>query len=610
MNARDIRNKFLEYFKKQEHVVVPSSSLVPPNDPSVLFTTAGMQQFKEYFLGEKDVEQDFKSRRLTSVQRCFRTSDIDVVGDETHCTFFEMLGNFSFGDYSKDGAIRMAWECLTKSYKIQKHRLWATIFSGDDRSTKDVEAYKLWSSYLPIEHIAEFGRSDNWWGPPGTSGPCGPCSEIHVDRTGKPCERGDACRPNCPCGRFVEIWNLVFMEYYQNEKGQFSDLPAKNIDTGMGLERLIVILQNVESVYDTDLFSPLIEAVMEEKGFGEGGSEPTRIRKARIAADHMKGAVFLIGDGVRFSNKDRGYILRRIFRRALDQFTYPNTSYPRVIDAVIDTYSDVYPELKKQRDTILTICAEEASHFTEHVNQTIQKITRERKKTGSGTSRGHEKQKTLTPEQAFTLFTTHGTPLDRLKREGFSFDERALARLIDEHKKKSRAGVIGKFGGHGLGYSLDASRFDPNDAARITRLHTATHLLHQALRTVLGDHVQQSGSDINPERLRFDFTHPTKLTADELASVENLVNEQIKKDLSVSAQEMDLNQALTSGALSFFKERYPARVTVYRIGDFSKEICGGPHVQHTATIGRFKIISEKSSAAGIRRIKASVTASP
>lgn len=606
MNANAIRKKFIEYFIKQEHVLVASCSLVPPNDPSVLFTTAGMQQFKSYFLGEKTVDQDFKSRRLTSVQRCFRTSDIDSVGDETHCTFFEMLGNFSIGDYSKDGAIRMAWECLSKTFRIPKQRLWVTIFSGDERSTKDFEAFKLWSSFVPAGRISEFGRSDNWWGPPGTSGPCGPCSEIHYDRTGKQCERGVSCKPNCPCGRFVEIWNLVFMEYYQNEKRQLSELPTKNIDTGMGLERLIVVIQNVGSVYETDLFTPLVSAVLEETGFGKGDTELDRIRRARIAADHLKGATFLISDGIRFSNKDRGYILRRIFRRALDQFSYPIASYPKVIDAVINTYKDVYPELLDNRDDILSACAEEALNFTTHVNKTIKRISREHAAADRGPIDGSD-SRTLTPGQAFTLYSTHGTPLDRLRREGYSFDEQAVNNLIVDHKKKSRAGVTGKFGGHGLGYTLDSSRFRSDDAERITRLHTATHLLHQSLRAVLGDHVQQNGSDITTKRLRFDFTHPTKLTKEEIEKIENLINEQIAKDLPVSAQEMDLNQALASGALSFFKERYPSRVKVYKIGDFSKEICGGPHVHHTGVVGHVKILSEKSSAAGVRRIKAAVT---
>lgn len=606
MDAKTVRRKFVGYFEKQEHVLVPSSSLIPSNDPSVLFTTAGMQQFKQYFLGEKDPEQDFGSRRLASVQRCFRTSDIDSVGDSTHCTFFEMLGNFSIGDYSKEGAVRMAWECLTKNFRIPKQRLWATVFAGDDRSMKDFEAHKLWGAYLPETRIAEFGRSDNWWGPPGASGPCGPCSEIHFDHTGVACERGDACRPNCPCGRFIELWNLVFMEYYQNDAGQFSELPKKNVDTGMGLERLAVAVQHVDSIFDTDLFTDITRAILQEKGFGKGDAEQDRARKLRIVADHIKGTVFLLADGVRFSNKDQGYVLRRIFRRALDQFSYPSASYPAVVNAVIDAYRDAYPMLHERREAILAACAEECEHFTARVNTTIRKVLHERTHAPDSREKPANGTRTLSPEQAFTLFTTHGTPLDRLKREGFTFDEDAVRVLIEAHKKKSRAGVVGKFGGHGLGYLLDASQFKKEDVERITKLHTATHLLHQALRAVLGAHVQQSGSDITPERLRFDFTHPEKLTRDEIEKVEHLVNAQIDADLSVTAQEMDLPQALASGALSFFKEKYPPRVTVYRIGDFSKEICGGPHVTHSGAVGRFKIISEKSSAAGIRRIKATV----
>jgi len=602
---KSIRDKFIGYFKKQEHIVVPSSSLVPDNDPSVLLTIAGMQQFKPFFLGERNAEKEFGSNRLTSVQQCFRTSDIDVVGDETHNTFFEMLGNFSIGDYSKDGAIRMAWEFLTGVLKLQKQKLWITVFAGDDTNVKDIEAIKVWSQYVDPSKISEHPRKDNWWGPPGTSGPCGPCSEIHVDRTGKPCERGTLCVPNCPCGRFIEIWNLVFMEYFQDEAGACTVLPSKNVDTGMGLERLSMIVQNKTSVFDTDLFAPIVEAVQSEKGFGATDTERERVVKTRIAADHLKGAVFLAANGVQFSNKDRGYILRRIFRRALDQFSYPLTSYPNVVDAVILSYRDAYPFLEQKKGGVHELLQAEAERYTSHVRETIKKVT-ERHGTGDKAS-GPEQRKELTPDEAFTLYATHGMPLERLKKEGFVFDEAALRKKVEDHKTISRAGATSKFGGHGLGYSLDASHASPEDAARMTRLHTATHLLHQALRTVLGTHVQQSGSDITPERLRFDFSNPEKLSPEQLSKIESLVNEQIRRSLPVNVEELDLNKALTSGALSFFKERYPERVNVYSIGHFSKEICGGPHVKNTSEIGTFKILSEKSSSAGVRRIKATVT---
>lgn len=604
MKARDIRSKFIEYFKKQEHIVVPSASLIPNNDPSVLLTTAGMQQFKPYFLGEKDPEKDFGSRRLTSVQQCFRTSDIDSVGDTSHLTFFEMLGNFSVGDYSKEGAIRMAWECMTNVLKLPKQKLFITVFAGDATNVKDFEAVKLWTAYVEPSKISEHPRSANWWGPPGTSGPCGPCSEIHFDLTGKPCERGTLCVPNCPCNRFIEIWNLVFMEYYQDETGAFSALPKKNIDTGMGLERLTMVAQKADSVYDTDLFTPLFKAVLHEADFGQHATADERTTHLRIAADHLKGAVFLAANGVQFSNKDQGYILRRIFRRALDQFTHPRASFPGVVETVISEYEDAYPFLRERHDAILQVLTAEADHYVTHVSDTIKKVTSKHYATGAADNAAGTKH--LTADEAFTLYATHGTPLDRLKKEGFTFDEAAVEKKIEEHKTISRAGATGKFGGHGLNYSLNATHYSPADAARMTRLHTATHLLHQALRTILGKHVQQNGSDITPERLRFDFTHPAKVTPEQLQQVAALVNEQVARKLPVVHEEMDLNKALTSGALSFFKERYPERVTVYSMGDFSKEICGGPHVSNTEEVGTFVIQSEKSSSAGIRRIKATV----
>lgn len=602
MNANTIRSKFLEYFKRQEHIVVPSSSLTPDNDPTVLLTTAGMQQFKPYFLGERDPEKQFGARRLTSSQRVFRTSDIDEVGDQTHLTFFEMLGNFSIADYTKDGAIRMAWECLTKTYKIPKQKLWATVFAGDDKASKDIEAIKLWQEVIPAERISEYGRDENWWGPPGSSGPCGPCSELHFDFTGTPCERGEFCRPNCPCGRFMELWNLVFMEYFQDQQGVFKPLASRNVDTGMGLERLARVLQSKETVFDTDFFTTVIAAIEQEPSFGGRATEAERTKMIRIAADHLKGTVFLIADGVMFSNKDQGYVLRRIFRRALDQFTYPLTSYPAVIDAIILFYKDTYPQLDARRSEIIDACRVEAEHFVTMVSKIIQKVS-------SGRAHGEQLRaapKTLTADEAFTLYTTHGTPLERLRREGFTFDEETVKKKIENHKSTSRAGVKAKFGGHGLGYALDEGLYKDEDIARITRLHTATHLLHQALRTVLGEKVRQNGSDITPERLRFDFSYHAKLTDEQRASVEALVNEQVRRDHPVSYEEMDLTNALKSGALSFFREKYPERVKVYSVGDFSKEICGGPHVTHSGEVGTFRIISEKSSAAGIRRIKAIV----
>ncbi len=607
MKALALRKKFLAYFQKQEHVAVSSASLIPDNDPSVLLTAAGMQQFKPYFLGQRRPEEDFKSRRLTTVQRCFRTSDIDTVGDDSHLTFFEMLGNFAFGDYGKDAAIRFAWQCLTRTFRVPAGRLWATIFSGDEHSVKDFEAFKVWQAIIPPERIREFGRHENWWGPAGRSGPCGPSSEIHIDLRETPCERKERCAPNCPCGRFLELWNLVFMEHFQDEAGNFRSLPAKNIDTGMGLERLAMVTQKRSSVFATDLFVPIINAIEQEPGFGNGLSQAERNRRLRIIADHIKGAVFLVADGVRFSNKEQGYVLRRVWRRALDQFSTPLASYPGVVDAIINLYHHPYNELGRQRSAIHTILRAETEEYLKHLKTIVERVkTKLRKRRPPAGDNQAPVTATLSPNEAFELFTTYGISLDRLRREGFTFDESAVEKKFAEHRKKSRAGAVKKFGGHGLGYTLDTTKYTPAETARATRLHSATHLLHQALRLVLGNHVRQNGSDISPERLRFDFQHPTKLRPDELRKIEDLVNEQIRRNLSVTRVDMDLEQALQSGALSFFKERYPQRVTVYSIGEFSKEICGGPHVRQASEIGRLKIISEKSSAAGVRRIKAIV----
>ncbi|MBI4090232.1 MAG: alanine--tRNA ligase [Candidatus Kerfeldbacteria bacterium] len=605
MTAANIRKKFVAFFSDRQHQVVPSASLIPGNDPSVLLTTAGMQQFKPYLLGQADPLSAFGNRRLTSVQRCFRTSDIDSVGDATHLTFFEMLGNFSIGDYSKQGAIDLAWECLTKTFKLPKHKLWATVFSGDQAAGKDIQAIKLWQRHLPDQRISDFGRSDNWWGPPGTTGPCGPSSEIHYQRRDEACERGQHCRPNCACGRFVEIWNLVFMEYFQDEAGRCTELPTKNVDTGMGLERLAMVLQKVPTVFETDLFAPILDAAAAAGASPAEESDIERARRLRIVADHLKGAVFLLVDGVRFSNKDQGYVLRRVFRRALDQLPYPLAAYPPIVAAVVAVYAETYPFVQQQRQAINQEMQREAEGFVHLIETTMQRVT-------SGRHRDAVDQpmkRRLTADQVFQLRATHGISLERLRREGFEFDLAAVQKKIQEHRAISRAGAVAKFGGHGLGgYALDASKLSPEQAAQVTRLHTATHLLHQALRTVLGAHVRQQGSDINSERLRFDFSHPTMLSSEQIRQVEDLVNQQIQRDLRVSWKEVPLSEALESGALSFFRERYPDRVRVYSVGDFSKEICGGPHVEHTLEIGQFSITSEKSSAAGTRRIKAVVVA--
>ncbi|OGZ36505.1 MAG: alanine--tRNA ligase [Candidatus Portnoybacteria bacterium RIFCSPLOWO2_12_FULL_39_9] len=597
MTSQEIREKFLKFFENKGHTIVPSSSLIP-DDPSVLLTTAGMQQFAPYLSGQ--VKPPYK--RACSIQKCFRTVDIDEVGDETHHTFFEMLGNWSFGDYFKKGAIDYALDFLISELKIPIEKLWFTVFKGENNIPKDEEAIDLWMKKgIPKEKIFEFGLKDNFWGPTGLTGPCGPCSEIHYERTEKPCSLGKKCGPNCDCGRFVEIWNLVFMEYHKNEKGEYETLPQKNIDTGIGFERLTAILQNKKSGYETDLFLPIMEEISGAKHSGAApdltGGSP---RMLRIIADHIRGACFLIADGVLPSNIEQGYILRRILRRIIGQGKILNLGeglpkgvlLPNLAKKVIGLYGDIYPELKKRQVDILTVIQKEEEKFGRALENGLREF-------------GKISHKTISGQEAFNLFSTYGFPLELTKElakeKGLKVDERGFQEELKKHQEISRAGLEKKFGGHGLG---ETRVFSKKDEEKIKKLHTATHLLHQALRDVLGEQVKQMGSDINPERLRFDFSYPEKMTLEQIKKVEELVNQKIKENLPVKMEEMDKGKALKSGALSFFKEKYGERIKVYSVGGYSKEICAGPHVERTKELGGFKIKKEQSSSAEIRRIKA------
>lgn len=608
-NANAIREAFLQFFERKKHIRVPSSSLVPSHDdPSVLLTTAGMQQFKSYFIGEKDAKHDFGGTALASVQRCFRTADIDSVGDPSHLTFFEMLGNFSFHGYFKREAISYAWEFLTKDLGIPKSRLWVTIFSGDKNAPRDTVSEEEWAKHLPKKRIRAFGRADNWWGPTGNAGPCGPSSEVHIDLGADvaPDEKDDG--PNSGSGRFLEIWNLVFTEYFQDAKGVVTELKTKNIDTGMGLERLTMVLQKKPTVYETDLYIPLHRVIHASEPFN-GVTDTEKTRAERIIMDHIKGVAFLLADGVEFSNKDQGYIMRRIYRRALDQCDHAERTIPSLLHAVGNLYRETYPHIAHGLPRILGAAETELATYAKVLRTDVSKILERMDKHRAPAPVqmfAEPSRRPLSPDQVFQLYTTYGFSLERLRRKGYEFDDAAVAERIASHREISKRGQEKKFGGHGLhgGFSMEGRNV--TDVWRITRQHTATHLLHQALRTVLGNTVRQSGSDITPERLRFDFTHPAKLTDEQRRAVEDLVNKKITEDLPVVKKEMPTEEALASGALSFFKEKYGSRSTVYEIGDFSKELCGGPHVPHTAQIGYFRIVSEKSNAAGIRRIKAVV----
>ena len=587
MTSEKIKTKFLEFFKEKGHKIVPSSSLLPA-DSSVLFTTAGMQQFTLYLQGEKDPLKDYGVRHLASCQKCFRTDDIDEVGDDTHHTFFEMLGNWSIGQdekgYFKEGAIKYALEFFIEVLGFDKNKLSVTVFKGEKDMPKDKESERIWKeSGIPNERIKEFGMKDNFWGPVGNTGPCGPSSEIFFDR-GKRfgCGRSD-CGPNCPdCNRFVELWNLVFMEYSKGENYEL--LSQKNVDTGIGFERIAAVLQGKNSAYETDIFLPIIQEL--EKISSKKYEEE---KKAfRIIVDHIRGIVFLASEGIFPSNVEQGYILRRLLRRAMrfgKLLDLPEGFLIPLAKKVVERYMDDYPEIKSKESDTLDIIQKEQEKF----EKTLEKGLREFEKIAS---KGN-----ISGIEAFHLYDTYGFPLELTEElaeeRNVVVDKKGFKEAFKKHQEVSRAGAEKKFGGVGKEATYEAVKY-----------HTATHLLHQALREVLGNHVQQRGSDITSQRLRYDFSHLQKLTDEEIKKVEDLVNEKIKEDLEVKKQEMSYQEAIDSGALAFFKDRYPERVTVYTIGDFSKEVCGGPHVQRTGELGRFKILKEKSAGAGVRRIRA------
>ncbi len=587
MNSFELRNKFFNFFEKRGHKIVPSSSLIP-EDKTVLLTTAGMQQFIPYLSGQKDATEDFGGKTLASIQKCFRTNDIEEVGDDTHHTFFEMLGNWSIGGgkngYFKEGAIGLALDFLLKELGLEKERIWVTIFSGEGSVPKDNEAAEIWEKKgIPRGRILEFGSEDNFWGPVSDTGPCGPCSEIHYDRGEKfGCKD---CGPNCDkCNRFVEIWNLVFMEYDKKEDGSLKKLPQKNVDTGIGFERVTALLQGKKSAFETDLFDSIIKKL--EEVSGKDYKENTKA--FRVIADHARGGVFLISDNILPSNTERGYILRRVLRRAIrlgKVLKMPDSFLVVLAQEVINKFGEAYPELKLKEKEILNVIQKEQDKF----EKTLERGLKEFDKIG---------YKKISGKEAFRLYESYGFPLELTKelaeeKEIEIVQEEDFEKALKKHKEISRAGVEKKFGGVGreAGYQE-------------AKLHTATHLLHQALREVLGKEVKQMGSDVNSERLRFDFSYNFKMTDEEINKVEDIVNEKIKEDLKVEKKEMSLKKALDSGALAFFKEKYPDKVNVYSVGSFSKEICAGPHAKKTSELGRFKIIKEKSSGAGIRRIRA------
>ena len=580
MKAIEIRNKYLEFFKKHGHAVIPSASLIPENDPSVLFTTAGMQPLVPYLLGEKHPE----GTRLTDYQKCVRTNDIDEVGDNRHLTYFEMLGNWSLGDYFKEESIKMSFEFLTKELQIPVEKLSVTCFAGDEDCPRDEVSAKVWKDAGILDgHIYFYGKDDNWW-IAGEEGPCGPDTEMFYD-TGKPA-CGPDCQPSCDCGKYVEIWNNVFMEYYKDKNG-YSKLKQQNVDTGLGLERMTMLLQGKETPFDTELFLPVMEKIQELQ-------KVDYIESRRIIAEHLRSSMMIIADGGRPSNIDRGYVLRRLIRRMIrhmNKLQIDLSELSNLIDINVNNLKEMYPELEQNREIIKNVINEEKDKFVKtltHGEREFQKEMQKAKENGKSE---------IDAKVVFRLYDTYGFPPEVTKEladeNDMTVDLKGFEELFKEHQEKSRQGSTQKFKG-GLA--------DQNE--KTIAYHTATHLLHQALRTVLGDHVKQSGSNITEERLRFDFTHPQKMTKEEIQKVEDLVNEQIQRDLPVTCEEMSYEDAKKSGAIGLFTDKYGDKVKVYTIGDFSKEICGGPHVTHTGDMGRFKIKKEESSSSGIRRIKA------
>ncbi|MDD4286827.1 MAG: alanine--tRNA ligase [Candidatus Peribacteraceae bacterium] len=595
----DIRKAYLDFFKKEGHAVIPGASLIPENDPTVLFTTAGMHPLVPYLLGETHPA----GHRLCDVQKCIRTQDIDEVGDASHLTFFEMLGNWSLGDYFKEGAITMSFTFLTEVLKIPVEMLSVTCFGGDDRFPalpRDAEAAEIWKKIgIPQERIAFMKggvkeSKQNWWGPAGQTGPCGPDTEMFY-WIGKGEPKGN---PATHEDEWLEIWNDVFMQYNKKTDGTFEPLKQQNVDTGMGLERAAKVLQNVSSVYETDRMKPILDRVMEMADHRDE-------RHLRIIVDHLKAATFIIADGVLPSNVDQGYILRRLVRRAIRsarqlKVEHDGTFTPKVAEAVIAQYGHVYAKLKERQPEILDALKREEEQFGRTLKEGMKQFERAVQETGTQ----------MDGTTVFHLYDTYGFPLELTKElaqeKGLTVDEKGFRTKFEEHQALSRAGAEAKFKG-GL----------QDHSGETTKLHTATHLLDTALRTVLGTHVFQKGSNITAERLRFDFNHPDKMTPEQIKEVEKLVNGAIAADLPVTYHVTTVEGAKKEGAIGVFDARYGAEVKVYRVGPstssgrdewsarpFSLEICGGPHVARTGFLGSFKILKEESSSAGVRRIKA------
>lgn len=592
MTADELREMYLKFFEDKGHSVISGASLIPQNDPTVLFTTAGMHPLVPYLLGEPHPS----GVRLCNCQKCIRTGDIESVGDPTHLTFFEMLGNWSLGDYFKEDAVAWSYEFLTSSsyLGLDPDKLFVTVFEGNENAPMDEESVAVWKKLgIPDERIFPLPIADNWWGPAGKTGPCGPDTEMFVDTGKSPC--GSECKPGCSCGKYFEIWNDVFMQYNKQEDGSYAPLERNNVDTGMGVERTIAMLQGKRNVFETELFAPITSIISDQSGH-KADESPEVSQAFRVVADHMRSSVFILGDeqGIVPSNLGQGYVLRRLIRRSV-RFAKQlglDTGFSKVLaESIIENYKDIYPELSLNAQRIKHELVTEEEKFEKTLSRGMGELDKILGKMSE------HNQTQVSGRVAFRLYDTYGFPLEFTEEicseRNMTIERKGFDKAFKKHREVSKQSAEKAFKG-GLA----------DDSVATTRLHTATHLLHKALQDVLGDHVAQKGSNITTARLRFDFSHPEKMTDDEKKKVEDLVNEVIGNDLEISMTVMTIEEAREAGATALFSGKYGEQVKVYSIGDFSKEVCGGPHVKRTGELGHFRIKKEGSSSAGIRRIRA------
>jgi alanyl-tRNA synthetase len=579
-----LKKLYLEFFQKKGHKIIANASLIPENDPTALFISAGMHPLIPYLLGQPHTS----GKRLVNVQKCLRTTDIDEVGDSNHLSFFEMLGNWSLGDYFKEKSIQWSYEFLTsqKWLNIDAKRLYFTVFGGDEKIPRDTESARVWEELgISKEKIFYLPKEDNFWGPIGSIGPCGPDTEIFYDTGKEPC--GSECQPGCPCGKFNEIWNNVFMEYNRTQDGEYELLEQKNVDTGMGVERTVAVLQGKDNVYETETFVPLIERIKKLADIDTISKE--QIKSVRVIVDHSRAATFLLAEGIAPRNLEQGYVLRRIIRGAIRHgklIGIEEEFLSALSLIIIETYSGEYPHLKSNEDFIVTELKNEYKKFKNTLERGLRRFNRIARKKNK-----------IDSKDAFLLYQSFGFPIEITKElgleNGIFVDVDGFHEEFQKHQKVSRTSADKKFGS-GL---ADKSK-------ETVKLHTATHLLNEALRRVLKKEITQRGSNITQERLRFDFNFDRKLTEQELQEIEEIVNSQIREALPVKRIDTTLEEAKKMGSQAVFEQRYGEQVSVYSIGDFSLEICGGPHVNNTGELGRFRIIKEEGISSGTRRIRA------